>query len=51
MTENKRFTIRYDGYKYFCVYDELNERLVARLDTMSDAKAVLELIEIYNGLR
>jgi len=51
MTENKRFEVQYDGFKYFCVVDVPNERCVARLDTMGDAKAVVELIEIYEGLR
>lgn len=51
MADNKRFEVQYDGFKYFCVVDVPNERVIARLDTKSDADGVLELVEIYEGLR
>ena len=49
--DGKRFAIVYDNQRYFCIVDEKNEKVIARLDTMRDAEAVLELIEIYEGLR
>ena len=51
MKDNKRFKVKFDGFKYFCVVDVPNERVIARLDTKSDADGVLELVEIYEGLR
>lgn len=52
MTE-KRFKIEFDTVRYFCVIDTSKGEhgLIARLDTMTDAKAVVELCEIYEGLR
>lgn len=47
MTE-KRFNIEFDGYQYFCVIDEVNERCLARLDTKSDALAWLEMYEMVS---
>ena len=44
---NKKYTINFDGYKYFDVFD--GERVIARMDTMNDAKAVVEILEIYAG--
>ena len=51
MTENERFKVRFDGWRYFLVVDVPNEKLIARMDTKGDADAVKELIEIYEGLR
>lgn len=49
---DKRFYVEYDGYRYFLVIDrELPNTCVARLDTMLDAKAVVEICEMYEGLR
>ena len=51
MTE-KRFIIQLDNlFEMFCVVDVPNERVVARLDTKRDAEAVVELLEIFEGLR
>ena len=51
MTENKRFKVEFDGWKYFLVVDVPNERCIARLDTKGDADAFKEMVEIYEGLR
>ena len=47
MTENKQYTINFDGYKYFNITHD--ERVIARMDTMNDAKALVEILEIYAG--
>lgn len=44
----KRFTIEFDGHQYFLVIDEDNERCLARLDTMQDAHAWLEIYEMLS---
>lgn len=46
MTE-KRFTIEYDGYRYFIIIDNENECGIARMDTMPDAKGFLEMYEMF----
>lgn len=48
MTENKQFKIEFDGNRYFLVIDEVNERCLARLDTMPDARAWLEIYEMLS---
>ena len=47
MTENKQFTVEFDGHQYFLVIDEVNERCLARLDTRMDALAWLEMYKIF----
>ena len=47
MTENQ-FKIEFDGHRYFLVIDEVNERCLARLDTMSDVRAWLEIYEMLS---
>ena len=42
----KQFTIEYDGYRYFVVVDNENEKVIARMDTMLDAKAFLEMYQM-----
>ena len=44
MTE--RFTVEFDGHRYFLVIDEVNERCLARLDTRVDALAWLEMYKM-----
>ena len=40
---NERYQIQYDGVRYFVIIDTERESLIARLDTMLDAKAFLEM--------
>ena len=47
MTE-KRFTVEFDGHRYFLVIDEDNEKCLARLDTKLDALAWLEIYEMLS---
>ena len=47
MTE-KQFKIEFDGHRYFHVIDIVNERGLARLDTMLDAHAWLEVYEMLS---
>ncbi len=44
----KQFKIEFDGHRYFLVIDEVNERCLARLDTMADARAWLEVYEMLS---
>ena len=48
--KNKRFEIRFDGYKHFVVVDVENERGIARMDTMSDAQGFLEMYEMFDDI-
>ena len=47
MTE-KQFKIEFDTHRYFLVIDIVNERCLARLDTMADARAWLEVYEMLS---
>ena len=44
----KRFTVEFDGHRYFLVIDEVNERCLARLDTRLDALAWLEMYKMLS---
>ena len=44
----KRFTVEFDGHRYFLVIDEVNERCLARLDTRFDALAWLEMYKMLS---